>query len=75
MIMAAPEAASDRVGGLNHFFYSAVRYVGSKLRQKPVAVALRVLLALGGGGELALAAHNRVMSNDPKEPSVLPRIV
>src|SRR3984893_12013180 len=70
MIMAAPAEARDRVA-FDHFFplSRAMRLI--ETAGKPVAAAIAGL-ALGGGGELALAAHHRVMGDDPKAAFGLP---
>src|SRR5882724_5957896 len=70
MIMAAPAEARDRVA-FNHFFPLSQAMRGIETAGKPVAVAIAGL-ALGGGGELALAAHHRVMVDDPKVAFGLP---
>jgi 3-hydroxyacyl-CoA dehydrogenase/enoyl-CoA hydratase/3-hydroxybutyryl-CoA epimerase len=70
MIMAAPAGARDRVA-FDHFFplSNALRRI--ETAGKPVAAAIAGL-ALGGGGELALAAHYRVLADDPKAAFGLP---
>jgi 3-hydroxyacyl-CoA dehydrogenase/enoyl-CoA hydratase/3-hydroxybutyryl-CoA epimerase len=64
MIMAAPAETRDRVA-FDHFFPLSQALRGIETAGKPVAAAIAGL-ALGGGGELALAAHHRVMVDDPK---------
>lgn len=70
MIMAAPEADRDRVA-YDHFFPLSQALRAIETAGKPVAAAIAGL-ALGGGGELALAAHYRVMVDDPKVAFGLP---
>jgi 3-hydroxyacyl-CoA dehydrogenase/enoyl-CoA hydratase/3-hydroxybutyryl-CoA epimerase len=70
MIMAAPAAARDRVA-FDHFFALSQALRRIETAGKPVAAAIAGL-ALGGGGELALAAHHRVMVDDPKVAFGLP---
>ena len=70
MIMAAPVETRDRVA-FDHFFRLSQALRGIETAGKPVAAAIAGL-ALGGGGELALAAHHRVMVDDPKVAFGLP---
>src|ERR1700676_1931777 len=70
MIRAAPAEARDRVA-VDHFFPLSLAMRGIETAGKPVAAAIAGL-ALGGGGELALAAHHRVMVDDPKAAFGLP---
>src|ERR1700710_1118358 len=70
MIMAAPAETRDRVA-FDHFFRLSQALRGIETAGKPVAAAIAGL-ALGGGGELALAAHHRVMVDDPKIAVGLP---
>src|SRR5882724_10477236 len=70
MIMAAPAETRDRVA-FDHFFPLSLALRGIESAGKPVAAAIAGL-ALGGGGELALAAHHRVMVDDPKAAFGLP---
>jgi 3-hydroxyacyl-CoA dehydrogenase/enoyl-CoA hydratase/3-hydroxybutyryl-CoA epimerase len=70
MIMAAPAETRDRVA-FDHFFPLSRAMRGIETAGKPVAAAIAGL-ALGGGGELALAAHHRVMVDDPKAAFGLP---
>jgi 3-hydroxyacyl-CoA dehydrogenase/enoyl-CoA hydratase/3-hydroxybutyryl-CoA epimerase len=70
MIMAAPAEARDRVA-FDHFFPLSRALRRIETAGKPVAAAIAGL-ALGGGGELALAAHHRVMTDDPKAAFGLP---
>jgi 3-hydroxyacyl-CoA dehydrogenase / enoyl-CoA hydratase / 3-hydroxybutyryl-CoA epimerase len=70
MIMAAPAETRDRVA-FDHFFSLSRALRGIETAGKPVAAAIAGL-ALGGGGELALAAHHRVMVDDPKVAFGLP---
>jgi 3-hydroxyacyl-CoA dehydrogenase / enoyl-CoA hydratase / 3-hydroxybutyryl-CoA epimerase len=70
MIMAAPAEARDRLA-FEHFFPLSQALRGIETTGKPVAAAIAGL-ALGGGGELALAAHRRIMVDDPKVVFGLP---
>lgn len=70
MIMAAPAEKRDRVA-FEHFFPLSLALRGIETAGKPVACAIAGL-ALGGGGELALATHHRVMVDDPKAAFGLP---
>ena len=70
MIMAAPAETRDRVA-FDHFFRLSQALRGIEIAGKPVAAAIAGL-ALGGGGELALATHHRVMVDDPKVAFGLP---
>ena len=70
MILAAPAETRDRVA-FEHFFPLSQALRGIETAGKPVAAAIAGL-ALGGGGELALAAHHRVMVDDPKVAFGLP---
>jgi 3-hydroxyacyl-CoA dehydrogenase / enoyl-CoA hydratase / 3-hydroxybutyryl-CoA epimerase len=70
MIMAAPAETRDRVA-FDHFFPLSQALRAIETAGKPVAAAIAGL-ALGGGGELALAAHHRVMVDDPKVAFGLP---
>jgi 3-hydroxyacyl-CoA dehydrogenase/enoyl-CoA hydratase/3-hydroxybutyryl-CoA epimerase len=70
MIMAAPAERRDRVA-FDHFFPLSRALRRIETAGKPVAAAIAGL-ALGGGGELALAAHHRVMIDDPKAAFGLP---
>jgi len=70
MIMAAPAGTRDRVA-FDHFFPLSQALRGIETAGKPVAAAIAGL-ALGGGGELALATHYRVMVDDPKVAFGLP---
>jgi 3-hydroxyacyl-CoA dehydrogenase / enoyl-CoA hydratase / 3-hydroxybutyryl-CoA epimerase len=70
MIMAAPAETRDRLA-FDHFFPLSLALRGIETAGKPVAAAIAGL-ALGGGGELALAAHHRVMVDDPKAAFGLP---
>lgn len=70
MIMAAPVETRDRVA-FDHFFRLSQVLRGIETAGKPVAAAIAGL-ALGGGGELALATHHRVMVDDPKVAFGLP---
>src|SRR5216684_743660 len=70
MIMAAPAETRDGLA-FDHFFPLSRALRGIETAGKPVAAAIAGL-ALGGGGELALAAHHRVMVDDPKAAFGLP---
>src|SRR6202165_5794147 len=70
MIMSAPSKPRDRVA-FDHFFPLSQALRRIETAGKPVAAAIAGL-ALGGGGELALAAHHRVMADDPKAAFGLP---
>jgi 3-hydroxyacyl-CoA dehydrogenase/enoyl-CoA hydratase/3-hydroxybutyryl-CoA epimerase len=70
MIMAAPAEARGSVA-FDHFFPLSRALRRIETAGKPVAAAIAGL-ALGGGGELALAAHHRVMTDDPKATFGLP---
>jgi 3-hydroxyacyl-CoA dehydrogenase/enoyl-CoA hydratase/3-hydroxybutyryl-CoA epimerase len=70
MIMAAPAERRDRVA-FDHFFRLSQALRGIETAGKPIAAAVAGL-ALGGGGELALSAHHRVMVDDPKVAFGLP---
>ena len=70
MIMAAPAEARDGIA-FDHFFRLSQALRGIETAGKPVAAAIAGL-ALGGGGELALATHYRVMVDDPKAAFGLP---
>jgi 3-hydroxyacyl-CoA dehydrogenase / enoyl-CoA hydratase / 3-hydroxybutyryl-CoA epimerase len=70
MIMAAPQC--DRFNlAYDHFFPLSAALRAIETCGKPVAAAIAGL-ALGGGCELALAAHHRVMVDDPKVAMGLP---
>src|ERR1700726_1403310 len=70
MIMAPPAETRDRVA-FDHFFPLSRAMRGIETAGKPVAAAIAGL-ALGGGGELALATHHRIMVDDPKAAFGLP---
>ena len=70
MIMAAPVETRDGVA-FDHFFPLSQALRRMETAGKPVAAAIAGL-ALGGGGELALAAHHRVMVDNPKVAFGLP---
>jgi 3-hydroxyacyl-CoA dehydrogenase / enoyl-CoA hydratase / 3-hydroxybutyryl-CoA epimerase len=70
MIMASPPR--DRFNmAFNHFFPLSAALRAIEVSGKPVAAAIAGL-ALGGGCELALAAHHRVLVDDPKVAMGLP---
>src|SRR5271165_2046795 len=62
IIMATPEPRRFRAS-YDHFFRLSLALRALETCGKPVAAAIAGL-ALGGGGELALAAHYRVLTND-----------
>lgn len=70
MIMAAPPRRRFDVA-FAHFFRLSTAMRLLETGGKPVAVAIAGL-ALGGGCELALAAHYRVLVDDPKVAMGLP---
>jgi 3-hydroxyacyl-CoA dehydrogenase / enoyl-CoA hydratase / 3-hydroxybutyryl-CoA epimerase len=69
-IMAAPAAERDRVA-FDHFFRLSQGLHKLETAGKPVAVAIAGL-ALGGGAEFALAAHYRVITDQPQSTFGLP---
>jgi 3-hydroxyacyl-CoA dehydrogenase / enoyl-CoA hydratase / 3-hydroxybutyryl-CoA epimerase len=70
MIMASPSEERGRVA-FNHFIPLSFAFRGLETSGKPIAAAIGGL-ALGGGGELALAAHYRVMTDHPNAAFGLP---
>jgi 3-hydroxyacyl-CoA dehydrogenase / enoyl-CoA hydratase / 3-hydroxybutyryl-CoA epimerase len=70
MIMEAPPRNRFNVA-FDHFFPLSAALRAIETCGKPVAAAIAGL-ALGGGCELALAAHYRVMVDDPKVAMGLP---
>lgn len=70
MIMAAPAGERDHLA-FDHFFRLSHGLRRLETAGKPVAVAIGGL-ALGGGCELALAAHHRVMADHPQAAFGLP---
>jgi 3-hydroxyacyl-CoA dehydrogenase/enoyl-CoA hydratase/3-hydroxybutyryl-CoA epimerase len=70
MIMASPPKERGGVA-FNHFFPLSLAFRGLETSGKPVAAAISGL-ALGGGGELALATHYRVMADHPNAAFGLP---
>src|SRR6201997_858468 len=70
MIMAAPPVERDRVA-FDHFFRLSHGLRKLETAGKPVAVAITGL-ALGGGCEFALAAHHRVITDQPQSTFGLP---
>src|SRR5882757_11395274 len=70
MIMAAPSAERDGVA-FDHFFRLSQGLRKLETAGKPVAIAIAGL-ALGGGAEFALAAHRRVLTDQPQSTFGLP---
>jgi 3-hydroxyacyl-CoA dehydrogenase / enoyl-CoA hydratase / 3-hydroxybutyryl-CoA epimerase len=70
MIMATPPAGRDRVA-FDHFFRLSQGLRKLETAGKPIAVAIAGL-ALGGGTEFALAAHHRVITDQPQSTFGLP---
>ena len=70
MIMAAPPAARFHLA-FEHFFPLSAAVRALETCGKPVACAIAGL-ALGGGCELALGTHHRVLANTPKAAMGLP---
>jgi 3-hydroxyacyl-CoA dehydrogenase / enoyl-CoA hydratase / 3-hydroxybutyryl-CoA epimerase len=70
MIMEAPKRARFNVA-FDHFFPLSKAIRALETAGKPVAAAIGGL-ALGGGCELALGAHYRVLADDPKVGMGLP---
>ena len=70
MIMAAPPRARFKLA-FDHFFPLSAAIRALETSGKPVAAAIGGL-ALGGGLELALGAHFRVLVDDPKVGLGLP---
>lgn len=70
MIMASPAEERTRVA-YDHFFPLSRGLRALETAGKPVAVAVDGL-ALGGGCEFALAAHYRVLTDNPKTALGLP---
>jgi 3-hydroxyacyl-CoA dehydrogenase / enoyl-CoA hydratase / 3-hydroxybutyryl-CoA epimerase len=70
MVMAAPPAERSQVA-FDHFFRLSQGLRKLETAGKPVAVAIAGL-ALGGGAEFALAAHHRVITDDPQSTFGLP---
>jgi 3-hydroxyacyl-CoA dehydrogenase / enoyl-CoA hydratase / 3-hydroxybutyryl-CoA epimerase len=70
MIMAAPPQNRFNIA-YDHFFPLSAALRAIEVCGKPVAAAIAGL-ALGGGCELALAAHYRVMVDDPNVAMGLP---
>lgn len=70
MIMTAPPAARDRLA-FDHFFRLSEGLRKLETAGKPVAVAIAGL-ALGGGAEFALAAHHRIITDQPQSAFGLP---
>src|SRR5271168_5393860 len=70
MIVATPEPRRFRTA-YDHFFRLSLALRALETCGKPVAAAIAGL-ALGGGGELALAAHYRVLTDDPRAVIGLP---
>jgi 3-hydroxyacyl-CoA dehydrogenase/enoyl-CoA hydratase/3-hydroxybutyryl-CoA epimerase len=70
MIVAAPERARFNIA-FNHFFPLSAALRALETARKPVASAIAGL-ALGGGCELALATHYRVLADTPRAALGLP---
>jgi 3-hydroxyacyl-CoA dehydrogenase/enoyl-CoA hydratase/3-hydroxybutyryl-CoA epimerase len=70
MIMATPEPRRFRTA-YDHFFRLSLALRALETCGKPVAAAIGGL-ALGGGGELALASHYRVLTDDKHAAIGLP---
>jgi 3-hydroxyacyl-CoA dehydrogenase / enoyl-CoA hydratase / 3-hydroxybutyryl-CoA epimerase len=70
MIMATPEPRRFRTA-YDHFFRLSLGLRALETCGKPVAAAIAGL-ALGGGGELALASHYRVLTDDKHAAIGLP---
>jgi 3-hydroxyacyl-CoA dehydrogenase/enoyl-CoA hydratase/3-hydroxybutyryl-CoA epimerase len=70
MIVAAPERRRFDLA-FDHFFRLSRALRALETAGKPVAAAIGGL-ALGGGCELALAAHHRVLADDPRAALGLP---
>lgn len=70
MIVATPEPRRFRTA-YDHFFRLSLALRALETCGKPVAVAIAGL-ALGGGGELALASHYRVLTDDKRAAIGLP---
>jgi len=70
MIVAAPPRARFNIA-FDHFYPLSAALRALETSGKPVAAAIGGL-ALGGGCELALAAHYRVLADDPRVAMGLP---
>ena len=70
MVTATPKYRQFNAA-YDHFFRLSLGLRALETCGKPVAAAVAGL-ALGGGGELALAAHYRVLTNDPRAAIGLP---
>ena len=72
-VMTASPAERDRVA-FDHFFRLSQGLRKLETAGKPVAVAIAGL-ALGGGAEFALAAHHRILTDQPQSTFGLPELL
>ena len=73
MIMAAPRRARFDLA-FDHFFRLGHAMRRLETAGKPIAAAIAGI-ALGGGCELAMAAHHRILVDDPKVAMGLPEVL
>ena len=73
MIMAAPKRARFDLA-FDHFFRLSHAMRRLETAGKPIAAAIAGI-ALGGGCELAMAAHHRILVDDPKVAMGLPEVL